>query len=59
MTHISRVEKLSGFATLTLATGDEITATWRGGKREGFGKLFGPRLEKVFSIIVSQGRAEG
>jgi len=38
---------LTGAATLLLTTGEEIRATWRAGRREGTGFLFGPRLEKL------------
>ena len=42
-----RPEKLCGQTYIKLKNGEEIQAFWRGGRREGWGTILGPRFEKV------------
>ena len=43
----TRPEKLCGQSYVQLKNGEEISAFWKGGKREGWGTILGPRFEKV------------
>ncbi|XP_023325497.1 histone-lysine N-methyltransferase SETD7 isoform X2 [Eurytemora carolleeae] len=42
----SRPEKLYGQTYIKLKNGEEIQAFWRGGRREGWGTILGPRFEQ-------------
>ena len=48
---MGRPEKLCGQTYIKLKNGEEIQAFWRGGRREGWGTILGPRFEQVLRDI--------